>query len=147
MNWFNVDFTNEIDAPVEEVFAFLKKVDDWSGWTGAIKKSFPRSKGDWCQGYKLAFQPSFGGPTLPVTVIEYEENRLIGWGVKSPVFTLIHRFHFEPLGKDRCRVRNHEFATGPLGILAAPLGGTIGKFDRQWAADLERHFKNRARAA
>lgn len=140
------DFTNEIDAPAGEIFAFFKRIEEWPSWTRAIRKTKRTDTGDWRVGYRFVMHASFA-PAIPlrITMHEYEEHRLIGWGVKWPLglLTVIHRFHFEPLGPGRCRIRNHEFAEGLLAPLMAPLKGMIDRFDRQWADDLEAKFRKR----
>ncbi len=142
------DFTNEIDASVEDVFTFFKQIEKWPTWTSAIKKAKPVSEGDWRVGWKFSMNASFA-PMIPlrITMLEYEEHKLIGWGVKyGPLLTVIHRFHFEPLGPGRCRVRNHEFGEGWLAVFMPPLAGMIDKFDRTWANDLEANFRKRPAA-
>lgn len=142
------DFTNEIDASVEDVFAFFKRIEEWPSWTSAIRKAKRISDGDWRVGFRFSMNASFA-PWIPlrITMLEYEEHSLIGWGVKyGPLLTVIHRFHFERLGRDRCRVRNHEFAEGPLAVLMPPLGGMIDRFDRTWAEDMEAYFRRQPAA-
>ena len=34
-----IDYSTEIDAPVEEVFTFFKDVEKWPTWTTAIKEA------------------------------------------------------------------------------------------------------------
>jgi polyketide cyclase/dehydrase/lipid transport protein len=131
------DFETEIDAPAEVVFDTMKDVGAWSSWTSAVKKAWARSEGPWRRGYKFVMKTIISAAPLPMTVYEYEEDRLIAWGVKNPLFTVLHRIHFEPLGEKRCRVRNHEFVEGPLAhIVGRLVGKRIDRFDRQLAADL-----------
>ena len=131
------DFETEIDAPAEAVFDTMKDVGAWSSWTGAVKKAWARTRGPWRQGYKFVMRTTIAAAPLFMTVYEFEENRLIGWGVKNPLFTILHRIRFEPLSPTRCRVRNHEFVQGPLAhVVGRLLGRRIDRFDRQFAADL-----------
>ncbi len=131
------NFETEIDASPEVVFDTLKDVGAWSSWTRAIKKAWARSQGPWRRGYKFVMKTIIAAAPLPMTVYEFEENRLIAWGVKNPLFTILHRISFEPLGADRCRVRNHEFVEGPLAnVVGRLIGKRIDHFDRQFAADL-----------
>jgi len=135
------DFVTEIEAPAEVVFAKLQNLAVWPTWTRAIKKAWARSDGAWREGYKFTMKTMVAPVPLPVTVYELEQNRLIGWGVRNPLLTLLHRMEIEPLGPERCRVRNHEFVEGPL---AKPVGRLVAKridrLDRQWAADLAKSF-------
>jgi len=138
------DFTNDIDASVEDVFAFFGQIEKWPSWTSAIRKAKPVSDGPWRIGYRFSMNAAFA-PFIPlsITIFEYEEHKRIGWGVKFPGLQVIHRFEFERLGPSRIRVRNTEFADGFLAILMTPLGGMIDRFDRQWANDLEAQFRKR----
>src|SRR5215467_8960910 len=108
------DFDTEIDAPTELVFETLKDIGGWSGWTRAIKKAWARTDGPWRRGYKFTMTTSIAPAPLPMTVYEYDENRLVAWGVRNRLFAILHRIRFEPLGPGRYRVHNHEFVEGPL---------------------------------
>jgi hypothetical protein len=131
------DFETEIDAPTEIVFATLKDVAAWSTWTRAIEKAWPRSEGPWRPGYKFVMKTMIAAAPLPMTVYEFEENRLIAWGVKNRFFSVLHRIGFEPLGATRCRMRNHEVVEGRLAnVVGKLLGKRIDAFDRLFAADL-----------
>ena len=131
------DFETEIDAPAEVVFDTIKDVGVWSSWTTAVHEAWARSQGPWRRGYKFVMKTIISAAPLPMTVYEYEENRRIGWGVKNPLFTVLHRILVEPISPTRCRVRNHEFVTGPLaGVVGRLVGARIDRFDRQLTADL-----------
>jgi hypothetical protein len=131
------DFETVIEAPTEVVFGTMKDVGGWSRWTRAIEKAWARSEGPWRPGFEFVMKTNVAPAPLPVKVYEFEENRLIAWGVKNPLFTILHRISFEPLGAGRCRVRNHEFVEGPLAKVVGNLvGKRIDRFDRQFAADL-----------
>jgi hypothetical protein len=136
-----IDYSTEIDAPVEEVFASFKEVEKWPSWTTAIKKAYRKSQGDWGVGFKLGFVPNFLPFPLEVKVLDYEEARLVAWGIRSPIATMIHQFDFEPLDAARCRVRHREYAEGLLAILTRPMLGKVEAFDRQVADDLKAAFR------
>ena len=136
-----IDYATDIDAPVEEVFTFFKDVEKWPSWTTAIEKAGTKSDGDWGEGFKLSFKPGFAPAPLDVKILDYEEGRLIAWGIRNPLTCLIHRFDFEPLDEGRCRVRHTEFAEGILAILTRPMRKKIEQFDRQVADDLKAVFK------
>jgi hypothetical protein len=131
------NFETEIEAPTEVVFDTLKDVGAWSRWTGAIKSARARSEGPWRVGYKFTMTTSIAPAPIPLTVYEFEENRLIAWGVRSPLCSILHRIRFDPLGPARCRVHHHEFVEGPLaGVVGRLFAQRIDRFDRQFAADL-----------
>jgi uncharacterized protein YndB with AHSA1/START domain len=136
-----IDYSTEIDAPVEEVFAFFKDVEKWPSWTTGIKKAYRKSPGEWGVGFKLGFKPDFAPAPVDVKVLDFEEGRLVAWGLRTPVGTLIHRFDFEPLDEGRCRVRHTEYAEGLFAILTRPMRRKIESFDRLLADDLQAAFK------
>jgi len=136
-----IDYSTEIDTPAEEVFAFFKDVENWTSWATGIKKAYRKSGGDWGVGFKLGFVPVFLPFPLEVKVLDFEEERLVAWGLRTPVATMIHRFDFEPLDEGRCRVRHREYAEGLLAILTRPMRAKIEQFDRLLADDLEAVFK------
>jgi hypothetical protein len=135
------DFVTEIEAPAEAVFVKLQDLAAWPTWTRAITKAWARSDGPWREGFKFSMKTMVAPVPLPVTVLQLEHNRLLGWGVRSPLVTILHRMEIEPLDSERCRIRNHEFVEGPL---AKPVGRVVAKridrLDRQWAADLAASF-------
>jgi hypothetical protein len=136
-----IDYSTDIDAPVEEVFAFFKDLERWPSWATGIKKAYRKPGRDWGVGFKLGFVPNFLPVPLAVKVLDFEEGRLVAWGLRTPVATVIHRFDFEPLDAGRCRVRHTEVAEGLLAILARPLQGKIEYFDRLLADDLRAAFR------
>ena len=136
-----IDYSTEIDASVEEVFTIFKDVDKWTSWATGIKKAYRKPGRDWGVGFKLAFVPNFLPIPLDVKILDFEEGRLIAWGLRTPVATMVHRFDFEPLDAGRCRVRHREYAEGLLAILSRPLRGKIEDFDRLLADDLQAAFR------
>ena len=86
--------------------------------------------------------PDFIPLPIVTSVIGYEKDRLVEWGIRTPLATMVHRFEFEPLGEGRSTVRHHEYARGLLAILARPLKGKIEAFDRQFAKDMEASIRN-----
>ncbi len=139
-----IDYSTEIDAPVGEVFTFFKDVDKWTSWATGIKKAYRKPGGDWGVGFKLAFVPNFLPIPLDVTILDFEEGRLIAWGLRTTVATVVHRFDFEALEGDRCRVRHREYAEGLLAVLSRPLRRKIENFDRLLADDLQAAFRKKA---
>ena len=133
--------STEIEAPVEEVFTFFKDLEKWTSWATGIKKANRKPGGDWGVGFRFSFVPLFLPVPLDVKVLDYEEGRLIAWGLRTPVATMVHRFDFEPMDAGRCRVRQQEVAEGLLAILTRPLRGKIEHFDRLLAEDLKAAFK------
>ena len=136
-----IDYSTEIDAPVEEVFTFFKDLENWTSWATGIKKAYRKPGGDWGVGFKLGFVPVFLPFPLEVKVLDFEEERLVAWGLRTPMATMIHRFDFEPLDEGRCRVRHTEYAEGLLAILTRPMRAKIKHFDRLLADDLQAVFK------
>jgi len=138
-----IDYTTEIEAPVEKVFSLFQKVEEWPLWTSAIKRAYTKSDGAWGVGFGLGFVPYFALWPIEVKLVDYQENRLIEWGIRSPLATIIHRFEFEPLGKDRCSVRQREFAEGLFAIFSRPFKGVIERFDRLLGDDLKAAFNKK----
>ena len=135
------DFVTDVAAPAETVFATMKDFRAWPSWTRAIERAWARSEGSWRKGFRFVMKTMVFAVPVPLTVDELEENRLISWAAKNRLAQITHRIEFEPLGPDRCRVRNHEFVEGPLGGFVGKLvGKRIDRLDRQWAADLAAHF-------
>ena len=140
MGWFRLDFTDDtvdIGVRVNEAFGFFKQLENWPSWTKCIRRVSRKSEGDWRVGFRFVFVPDFLPVPLDTKVLEYEENRTIGWGLRTPVAAILHRFSFEPAGEGRCRVHQVEFAEGLLALLARPLQNRIATFDRQLILDFQ----------
>lgn len=138
-----IDYTTEIEASAEEVFSCFKNIEKWPSWTTAVKRAYRKPGNTWAVGNKVGFVPFFMPFPVEAKVIGYEEGRLVEWGIRSAVATIVHRFEFEPVAEDRCRVRHQEYAEGLLAILSQPMKGTIEKFDRKLADDLKAAFLKR----
>jgi len=139
-----IDYSTEVEASAQDVFVFFKKLEQWPSWTSSIKSAAPKSRGEWGVGFQLSFVPEFLPFPLVTRVIHYEEGRRIEWGMRTPVASMVHRFEFQPLGENRCRVRHHEYAEGLFAILAWPLRKKIEMFDRKLADDLRDAFGKQA---
>ncbi len=135
-----IDYTTEIEAPAEEVFSFFKKIEKWPTWAKGIRRAERKAGGDWGVGFELAFVPDFLPLPLRTRVLTFEEGRLIEWGIRSPLATIVHRFEFHPVDEKRCRVRHTEHAEGLLALVGILLKGPIERFDRGLADDLKAAF-------
>jgi len=138
-----IDYTTEIEASVDEVFSCFKNIENWSSWTTAVKRAYQKPGNDWVVGSKVGFVPFFTPFPVEAKVLGYEERRLVEWGIRTAVATIVHRFEFQPVADDRCRVRHQEYAEGLLAILTRPMKATIERFDRQLADDLKAAFVKR----
>ena len=138
--WFNVDITQEFNAPINKVFACLLDIEKWPTWTGAISHSCALSTGEWRKGFKLKFSSPYLPIPVSLKVLEYKENECIAWGIKIPLFFLIHRFTFTTLGKKNCRIHSIEYSTGCLGFLSLPLARGITRLDYHWMKDMVTHI-------
>jgi len=142
-----IDYSTDVDASAKDVFAFFKKLDQWTSWNSAVKSAAPKSTGEWGVGFKISFEPEFLPFPLVTKIIGYQEDRLIEWGIRTPIATLVHRFDFEPRGKNRCRVRHREYAEGLLAVLSRPMRKKIERFDRKLADDLQHAFTKPQKAS
>lgn len=143
-----IDETMELDASAEEVFALLKDIDNWPNWVRAIEKSYANSKGDWRVGYKITFKANIAPiPLSNLKIVDYQEGRVMEWGIRSPVLNFGHRFEVTPLGKNKCRLRQSEGGTGILSFLTKPANGLVAKFDTAWGEDIRAYFAKKAKAA
>jgi hypothetical protein len=120
----------------------------WSTWTRAIEKAWARSEGPWREGFEFVMKTMISRFPFPLEVVELQQDRRVAWQSKNPFVTVTHRIEFEPMGPERCSVRNHEYIDGALGAaLGKLLAKPIDRLDRQWAADLAAHFAAGNRAS
>lgn len=134
------EHTNEIPAPAEEVFAVFKDIRRWPEWVSVLSAAEPLSTGPLGVGFRLQMTPTDFGWPIKTTLTAYEENRVIEWGSRTRVASLVHTFRFEPLGPERCRLHHTEYSEGLLAIAAWLLRKKIYAYDRQWSEDFVKRF-------
>lgn len=139
----SIDHTNEIDAPVEEVFAVFEDIAGWPTWVSVLSEAAPLDTGPLRVGFRLQMTPTDLGRPVKTKLLEYEKNRVIAWGLRSPLASLVHTFRFDPIGADRCRLRHTEFSENLLGIAAWLLRKKIYAYDRAWSEDFIKRFARR----
>lgn len=143
MAWLHIDsfdHIDELDAPVEEVFAVFKDIARWPEWVSVLSAAAPISTGPLRVGFRLEMTPVDLGRSIKTTLIEYEENRLLTWGMRTWIASLVHTFRFEAIGPQRCRLHHTEISEGLLGIAAWLLRKKILAYDGQWSRDFVKRF-------
>ena len=135
-----INYVTEIEAPVEKVFNFFKEVEKWPSWASGIKRAYCKSTGQWQEGFRLVMAPSQMPINMELPLVTYKEGQTIAWGFISPVATIVHRFDFEPVNSNRCRVCHSEFAEGIFALTFRLMKKQIAEFDRQFADDLKAAF-------
>ena len=128
-----------VDAPVEDVFALVVDVDHWTDWTSGVVRS-RLLRGPLRLGAGLSFVPKFFPVPITAKVIGFEPNRLVSWGVRTPLATLVHSFSFEALDEGHTLVRHSEFAENLLALATYPLRDKIRAFDEGLSRDLQARF-------
>jgi hypothetical protein len=136
-----IDHTSELGTSAETVAALLRDVEGWPRWSPglrAIYKRGPLRVGSW---FVMMIKPP-GAPLSPVPCqLLANQPNLIEWGGGAAGAEVRHRFEIEPLGANRCRVRQYEYATGWLALLTFPIERIAGRHDLAWSRELERRFK------
>ena len=128
-----------VDAPVEDVFALLVDVDHWTDWSSGVHRA-RLTKGPLRLGAGLMFVPKFLPVPVTAKVIGFEPNRLVSWGVRTPLATLVHSFALEPIDETHTMVRHSEFAENLLALAMLPLKDKIRDFDEGLSRDLQARF-------
>lgn len=138
--WF--DHTSELAADVGTVEALLTDVDGWPRWTPglmSIRRSdrAPLTVGS---GFMMMLKPAGAPPAaLPCKVTRLEPG-VIEWGGGFAGGQIRHRFEYEAIDAQHCRVRHLEYATGWLERVARPIEGIASRHDRLWSDALEARF-------
>jgi len=136
----SIDHSSDLESSVEEVFGVFKDISQWPAWVSVLSAAAPLSQGPFRVGFRLEMTPTDLGRSIKTRILEYEENRVFAWGLRSPLASLVHTFRFEPLAADRCRLRHTEFSEGLLGVAAWLLRKKIYAYDRQWSEDFVKRF-------
>lgn len=146
MGWLHFhtfELASELDAPVEEVFAVFKDIARWPEWISVLSAAAPISTGPLRIGFRLEMTPKDLGRSIKTVLTDYEENRALGWGLRSRIATLVHTFRFEPLPGDRCRLHHLEYSEGLFGVISWFLRDKMYAYDRQWSEDFATRFARR----
>jgi hypothetical protein len=139
-----IDHTSELATSAESVHALLLDIDNWPQWTpglNAIRRNKQQAFAPGCK-FAMIVQPKGAPPTYVPCVVTSVTPGLIEWGGGIGRSVVRHRFEIEALGPSRCRVRQLEFATGILAVLARPIERFVYAHDLAWSKALEQRFGN-----
>jgi hypothetical protein len=140
-----IDHTLEIEGSADDVSALLLDIDGWPSWcpglTAVKRKGTAKPKpGD---RFTMMIKPASFHPPIPVPCELYEISpQRIVWGGGLPGSVVRHSFDIEALGVKRSRVRQYEYATNLLAVLALIAEPGIRKHDLRWQNALRDRFAN-----
>ena len=141
-----VDYVNEIDAPIEQVFGAYKAVEKWPEWLRGVEAS-GRKWTQWKVGNFFWFRITDFPFSMPLRVFAFEENKHVTWGLGWPGSaggSVVRNFNFEALSEGRTRVRHREWAEGlyiPFTWYFRPF---VSRFTWAWASDLKTYCESGA---
>jgi uncharacterized protein YndB with AHSA1/START domain len=130
-----IDHTTEVDAPLAKVMALLSDLDQWASWTPGLSEVQRRQHEPVRVGtrFTLRIKPAPFHPPLPVPCKLYRlEPNLIEWGGDALGSVVRHRFELSELSPVRTRVRQLEYATNVMAVLARIAEPGILKHDLRW---------------
>lgn len=116
----------EIDAPADEVWALIDKLEEWPQWMPSIKKIERVSGEPLTVGSQLSVTAKVSGLTvnLLMTITEFVRERTVVMQGKALSTKLTRFYTLEPLnGKTRVTVGGDVF--GPLAWLACRGGKAV----------------------
>jgi hypothetical protein len=140
-----IDHTLEVEGSAEEVGALLADVDGWPSWCPGLSAIKRKGTGKLKPGdrFTMMIKPASFHPPLPVPCELYEigPSRIV-WGGGLPGSLVRHSFEVESLSPKRSRVRQLEYATNLLAVLALIAEPGIRKHDLRWQNALRDRFAN-----
>jgi carbon monoxide dehydrogenase subunit G len=116
----------DINAPVEEIWALIDKLEQWPQWTPSIKKIERVSKGPLTAGSQLSVTAKVSGltVTLLMTIIEFVPERTVVMQGKALGTNLTRFYNLEPLdGKTKVTIGGE--VSGALAWLACRGGKAV----------------------
>ncbi|MDH5671297.1 MAG: SRPBCC family protein [Myxococcales bacterium] len=141
-----IDYEVDVHAGAEELGQLLGDLDGWPAWTPGLLRIERVDEGPVRVGLRFRMVVRLGkGPTLtlPCEVYTWEARRL-EWGGGFVGGKVRHFFEIEPLGAEQSRVRQVEYATGVLALVAWPFEAHCHAHDRGWSDALVERFMGRA---
>ena len=84
--------------------------------------------------------PTDLGRSIKTKLLDYEEDRVFAWGLRSRIASLVHTFRFEARAGGGCMLHHTEFSEGLFAIPAWLIRRKIDAYDGQWSDGFERRF-------
>ncbi|MDB4986733.1 MAG: hypothetical protein JWN04_1911 [Myxococcaceae bacterium] len=141
-----IDHTVDVEASTGDVYDLLTDIDGWPSWTPGLTRIKRNGKGPWKVGQKFTMyiKPASFHPPLPVPceTFELSPGRIV-WGGGIPGSVIRHSFEIGALGESRSRVRQLEFATNLLAVLALVAEPGIHKHDLRMQNALRDRFAHK----
>ena len=144
--WMNETF--EIEASVQDVFAFLSAIDDWSNWVPRLRSVVRASDGPARVGTRflaVVEMPVLQRVVTPCRIVRWDLHTL-EWGAGPAWACVRHRFDLTPLGPTRTKVQHTERSRGPLALIFRPFEAMAHEFNRGWSRALQARFVRTAPA-
>lgn len=129
-----IDHTIDIEASSESIMAALTDIDAWARWTPGLTE-VKRRPGPLALGQKftMLIKPASFHPPLHVACKLLQLTpTYIEWGGDLLGSVVRHSFEVTSLGAGRTRVRQYEYATGLLALLARVAEPGIHKHNLRW---------------
>ena len=144
-----IDHTSEIAASSAAVMAALTDVDAWAQWTpglvGVQRRPEPLAVGS---RFTMLVKPAAFHPALKVPCKVYTLTpTFIEWGGDLLGAVARHSFELTPLDGGATRVRQLEYATGILALLARIAEPGIYKHNLRWQEALKEKLERTRREA
>ena len=144
-----IDHTSEIAANSGAVMAALTDIDAWASWTpglaGVTRRPGPLAVGS---SFTMLVKPAAFHPPLKVPCKVFTMTpTLIEWGGDLLGSVVRHSFELTPLDGGATRVRQLEYATGILALLARIAEPGIYKHNLRWQEALRDRLERTQRGA
>ena len=144
-----IDHTAEIAASSAAVMAALTDIDAWSSWTpglvGVQRRPGPLAVGS---TFTMLVKPAAFHPPLKIPCkVQRLTPTLIEWGGDVLGSVARHSFELTPLDSGGTRVRQLEYATGILALLARIAEPGIYKHNLRWQEALRDKLERTQRGA
>jgi hypothetical protein len=140
-----IDHTNDVPASLADVSKLLSDIDGWPSWTpGLTEVRRSKRNGGPKPGNKftMLIKPASFHPPLPIPCVLFKlDPNYLEWGGGIGSSKVRHSFELTELGPKRTRVRQVEFATNVLAVIARIAEPGIYKHDLRWQNALQAYFE------
>ena len=137
-----IDHSSDIPASMRDVYELLVDLDRWPSWVPGITAIHRKGRGKPAVGdrFTIMLKPAKWHPPLPIPCRMFRlEPSHLEWGGGLPGSEVRHSFALTELGPKKTRVRQIEYATNLLAVLARVAEPGIYKHDLRMQNALGEH--------
>lgn len=132
-----IDEVIVVNASIDSVFSLIGDINNWPSWCDSVRQAKQISRGNLRKGSLFYFSPVVDKlPSAPllVSILSYQQDKEISWGLKIGRVEFIHSLHFRELPDGRTEVHHQEWCTSILAPVTKPLNRVLLRFNQNFSS-------------